>query len=258
MGRRQLLFRRALFFVCLLLFSSVSSPHAADVFIFTENYPPYNFPAADGTVAGDATALVRKVMNTSELDYSITIVPWARAVRYTETADNVLIYSIARIPNREERFQWLVPLAFDNYRLFARKDDKRVFTREQLRKGAFSVICVQGDISCTILQDTGLPEASIIQSPDLDQPGTLKMVEAGRVDLFPGSMINYQTERQHHGAWRGAFKPVYDLEVGLTLYLAGGANLRPELAAKIRAAYAHLVDANDFDMMFVDGPPIDR
>lgn len=250
--------KRAVCFVLLLYFSSISGLRAADVFIVTENYPPYNYQAADGTVAGEATVLVRKVMEASGLKYRITIVPWARAVRYTETADNVLIYSIARIPNREKRFQWLVPLAFDNYRLFSRKDDMRSFSRDKLKAGHFSVICVLGDISCTLLQNSGIPEPSIIRSPDLDQPGTLKMVEAGRVDLFPGSMINYKTERQHEGAWRGKFKPAYDLEVGLTLYMAGGANFKPELAEKIRASYDALVNANDFDMMFVDGPPIDR
>jgi len=251
------LFKSLVFLVGLLNFSSFCCVRAADVFIVTENYPPYNFPADNGSVAGEATALVNKVMEATELDYTITIVPWARAVRYAETADNVLIYSIARIPNREKRFRWLVPLAFDNYRLFARKDDTRIYTHERLMAGDFSVICVRDDISCSILQSTGLPEASIIRSTDLDQPGTLKMVEAERVDLFPGSMINYSTVQQHTGAWRGAFKPVYDLNIGLTLYLAGGANLRPELATKIEMAYKTLVDEGNFDMMQAAPPTVD-
>ncbi len=249
------MFRCTVFLVGLLLFGGVSGARANDVFIFTENYPPYNFPAQDGTVAGDATTLVRKVMDGSGLKYKITIAPWARVVRFAETADNVLIYSIARIPSRENRFTWLVPLAYDNYRLFARKGDTRTFTVEQLMAGAFSVICVRGDISCVLLQDSGIPESSIIRSSDLDQPGTLKMVEAGRVDLFPGSMINYRTEKAHAGAWHGKFKPAHDLKVGLTLYLAGGANFRPDLAEKVKKAHEELVSAGDYIMMSADNSP---
>jgi len=251
------LFRCTVFLVGLLLLGGVNGTRANDVFIFTENYPPYNFPAPDGTVVGEATTLVRKVMDGSGLKYKITIAPWARVVRFAETADNVLIYSIARIPSRENRFTWLVSLAFDNYRLFARKDDPRTFAVEQLMAGAFTVICVHGDISCELLQNSGIPETSIVRSPDLDQPGTLKMVEAGRVDLFPGSMINYRTEKVHAGAWRGKFTPVHDLNVGLTLYLAGGANLRPELAEKVKAAHGELVTAGNYIMMSADSPPPD-
>lgn len=236
-----------------------SAPLAArDVFIYTENYPPYNYADENAAIVGDATTLVEKVMRESGLEYRITLVPWARAVRFTETADNALIYSIARVPAREKRFQWLVPLANDEYYLFARSGDTRTFTRPQIISGSVKVVCVFGDISCLLLRQSGIPNHSIVTSSALSRPGSMKLVEAGRVDLYTAGIINYRTNIKEQGFHEAAFKPVFKLDVGLTLYLAGGVITKPEITNAISKAYERLKAKDDFQMMYVDGPALDN
>lgn len=229
---------------------------ATDVYIFTENFPPYNFRGEDGTVSGYSTDLVRMVMDESGLDYSITVAPWTRGIRFTETGHNTLIYSIARMPEREKRFTWLFPLASDDFHLFARTGDKRNLSMEAVKNGSLRVVCTAMDMSCQLLDWVGIPKTSIVKSTDVDRLAGLKLVEAGRVDLFPGGIYDYHLGIVQQGFARDTFRPVIDLDIQITLYLAGGMGLRPEYAEAIMNAYRRLEKAGKYKMMSVDGADI--
>lgn len=221
----------------------------ADVHIFTEEYPPYNYRQDDGEIVGYATQLVRLVMDESGLQYDISLAPWTRAVRFTETSDSTLIYSIARTEVREKRFHWLVPLAADTYHLFGSATRNHAVTRETLQSGAFSLVCIAADISCLLLERMGVPEKAIVRQADLDRPGSLKLVETGRVDFFVGGIRDYHINIVEMGFRRDAFKPVFDLNLGMTLYLGGGLGLNPVYREAIQSAYNRLLESGAYQKL---------
>lgn len=83
-----------------------AGPHLT---VYTEDNPPYSFQEG-GVIKGSATTVVKAVLDHAKIDYSIELVPWARAYNAASTEANVMIYSIARVPPRETSFKWIGPV----------------------------------------------------------------------------------------------------------------------------------------------------
>lgn len=74
----------------------------AAITVVTEELPPYNM-TLDGKLTGIGTELVEAVMAEAGEAARIQSMPWARAYDTALNSPNVLIYSIARTPQRARR-----------------------------------------------------------------------------------------------------------------------------------------------------------
>ncbi len=91
---------------------------AETVKIVTEEFPPYNL-TQNGTITGLSTEVVEAVLKEIKLQGSFQSMPWARAYDIAQSSENVLIYSIARTPNRETLFKWVGVIAPADWYLFS-------------------------------------------------------------------------------------------------------------------------------------------
>ncbi|MBA1244403.1 substrate-binding periplasmic protein [Pseudomonas japonica] len=91
---------------------------AGEIEVVTEEMPPYNM-TENGKVTGFSTDIVQAVMKEAGIDAPIQVMPWARAYDRALSVPNVLIYSIARTPEREALFQWVGPIAPTNWYLYS-------------------------------------------------------------------------------------------------------------------------------------------
>lgn len=99
-----------LFFILLTLTPARSG--AGELVVLTENNPPFNFPE-HGELKGLSTDILLEMAKTSGIKIErkdIQIWPWARSYAELETKDNVILYSMARLKNREKHFQWIGPI----------------------------------------------------------------------------------------------------------------------------------------------------
>ncbi|WP_262689388.1 substrate-binding periplasmic protein [Kordiimonas aestuarii] len=212
---------------------------AADLIVYTEDYPPYNYTDTDGRVAGLATEKVRQVLDASGLGYTIKLVPWSRAMLYATTQENAFIYTITRTPAREVQFDWLVPLADSNFYLYARADEYRLVTSEAVRAGVFTAACVSGDLTCDLLSWTGIPEKNVTQISD-SETGDFRMVVAGRADLYISDTAVNHRLRQAEGFRPDVTRPTLRIGGKVGFYLASGLQVPEELRHKVRESYQHL------------------
>ncbi len=221
---------------------------ATDVVIYTENYPPYNYLDEAGQVVGLATEKVQQVMDATGLQYDIRLVPWKRGIHHVETSENALVYSITRTPDRETRFQWLVPLAESNFFLFARQNDARLITWEKVRNGDYTGACVSNDLGCELFRWVGMPEANIIRVAS-NETADFRMVSAGRADMYV-SDINVNTRlRLAEGFDPEQIKPVLRLEGKSGFYLASGKKFDPAKRDLITNQYQQLMAAGQFSLV---------
>ena len=238
----------------LLLVSGVA--RAEPIIIYTENYPPYNLLGPDGEVVGLATEKVHQVMRSSGLDYEIRLVPWVRAVHFTQNSPNSLIYSLTRTPGREQDYEWLVPLAESNFYVFNRENDTRDVTLEAIRSGMFTGACVNNDLGCELFKSLGMPEANILRVAD-NETADFRMVVAERADLYI-SDINVNTRlRLSENFDPGLTKPVMRLAGKTGFYLAGGKLLDAQTRDTVSQAYEALMRENLYkiaDPLFLSTP----
>jgi len=90
----------------------------------TEEFAPFNY-TENGKVTGYSTRVVEEMFRRAGLAYELNSYPWSRTYKLAQTLPNVVIFTMARTPEREKEFQWIGALAKRKlylYKLASRKD----------------------------------------------------------------------------------------------------------------------------------------
>lgn len=211
-----------------------------DVRIYTESYPPYSYQTEGKVIDGLSTRIVRRIMDESGLSYQIQLVPWTRAYRAVLAQDNALIFTIARTPDRDALFNWLVPLGHVRFYLYARSDDSRFVADMKMVSPEFRVACLVDDVSCALVENLGLPESSIVRIAELDRPDVM-LVLAGRADLYVAEEVYNLYRLKRLGVDVTRTRKVMKLDREGDLFLASALGFRPALAKAILEARERLI-----------------
>ncbi len=98
----------------LLLLSGISAyGQQADkeLMVVTEPWPPYNTFSNDDTADGAHALIVQRALALSGLQAQTGVYPWARAMALAQSRPNTLLFSLARTPERENKFIWIGKLS---------------------------------------------------------------------------------------------------------------------------------------------------
>ena len=181
-------------FLALLL--SPTALHAEKIQIVTEEAYPMNY-TANGEIVGYATDYLQTVLADSGFQYDIKLVPWNRAYKMALEDKNTLIYSIARTPDREDKFHWLLRIKTVQYYLYGLTTKAQEFKSLDACTES-KIAIVSGDVTHDYLSSLGCGELVLAQ--DYQQLNSL--LTRGRVDFIASSAlgIKYFTERYDHNA----------------------------------------------------------
>jgi polar amino acid transport system substrate-binding protein len=130
-----------IFLSTLVLFISCSSAEeafsAGDLTYITEQFPPYNYQE-DGKLQGISVDLLEKVWEKMDANQSrsvIQLLPWKEGIQETLDENGTVLFSTARLPQREELFKWAGPIGPIRNVLLAKKDrNVSIAAPEDLKK----------------------------------------------------------------------------------------------------------------------------
>lgn len=153
---------------------------AQDKIIFTtEDYPPYNF-ISNGVYKGVGYDQIILIMQDSGLEYSIELMPWARAYAMAQSEAMTCVFTTAHTPERDHLFKWVEPIGHDRNIMASKKGSNiHADNIEQARK--YRVGTQRDDYTEAFLEKNGFQKIDLAASLDL----TLKKLESGRIDLIP-------------------------------------------------------------------------
>ena len=86
---------------------------AKDLTYITEQYPPYNYQE-DGRLQGISVDLLEKVWERLSVNLNrsaIQLLPWTEGYQRTLKENNTVLFTTFRIPEREQLFKWVGPIA---------------------------------------------------------------------------------------------------------------------------------------------------
>ena len=180
---------RAFFRMCITALALLCvTPHAAGqtLRVLTEEWPPFNFKTPEGA-SGVATEMARALLDDAGLAATPEFMPWNRAYQIAQHTPNVLIFTLARRPERELQFEWVLKVsdrAMSLYRLKSRPEVKvsDLESAKQYRVGTGP----KADTSTQFLLRSGfVPGQNLesVQSESADQSNLRKLI-AGRIDLM--------------------------------------------------------------------------
>ena len=232
---------RALLIAGLVLLHAVSA-FGGEIRVVTESWPPYTYEE-NGKNQGVVTEIVEATLKRSGLDYSIKIYPWARSYDMATGEENVLLYPIVRLPNRENMFKWILidGLAI-NMSLFRPKyrTDIAVQSLEDARPYRIGV--TRDTSTHHFLLSKGFIEGTNLFPVNCEEQNYLKSTPKNmRIDFSTGDELSIAYMLREMGLpsdYWVAQTPLFHEN----LYMAFGLKTSDEVVEKVRAAFREIKD----------------
>lgn len=169
-----------------LSLATLLAAHAGPIRFVTEEYAPFNY-SKDGEITGIAVEQVRLMAEAAGIDYSIDIMPWARAFALAESQPMHCVFTTGYNRERAPRFQWITPLLKDQMVLLKRKGDPRA-PKTLVEAREFRIGSQRGDFAVEALEQVGFENIDLATDIEL----TLGKLLSGRIDLMPTSIKTYE------------------------------------------------------------------
>jgi polar amino acid transport system substrate-binding protein len=173
-----------------------STPSATDMTYYTEQNPPFNFEE-NGTLQGisiDLLELITEKTGDKVSREEVRLVPWTEAYQAALTQNKTVVFTTARIPEREQSFKWVGPIYSATNAIFARPDSGIVIDNpDDLREYQIGVIV--DDVAVQQLLDAGVNESQLAYETDVST--IIDKLESGEIDLWA-----YQKESGRYFTWQ--------------------------------------------------------
>ena len=231
--------RTLLIVISVMSYAQQSSAFENKITVVTENLWPFNY-LEKGQVKGPHTDLVKQILSTAELDYSIAVLPWARAYKLAQTEPNILIYTINRTNLRQEKFHWIARFPTDaKINFYALKKSK--LANSDLSALKSLAIGTQIDTANdSFVTRNGF--ASISRVSHIRQ--TIGMLKIGRIKLVIASDHQIKRAAQEAGLDVNRLEKIA-YAFSSTPSIAVSLSTPPATIEKLSAAYKKLTQEND-------------
>ncbi len=166
-----------------LLGAAAARVNAQTLKVVTEEFPPYNF-TQNGKITGFSTEVVQALLREVDIQAEFQSLPWARAYEIAQNADNVLIYSVGRTPQREKLFKWVGTIAPTRYFLFSLTSRQLKFDHLEQAK-SYQIATVNEAVGEQYLVLKGFVKGHNLQ-PSNKYEISYDKLRRGRVDLWIG------------------------------------------------------------------------
>jgi polar amino acid transport system substrate-binding protein len=196
-----------------------TSTQAAPLLAVTTEFPPFQSsqPQPWGMALETAQALAQANGDTLEVRF----LPWARAYQMAETTPGLLIFCLARTPERENRYDWVGRIAPNDVTVWRLASRQEIQARSLEQAKVWQLGATAGDMKLHYLQENGFVAGDNLQVSS-DDLTNLRKLYARRIDLLPFSnRIVLQYRAAQAGLDYHALVPAFSLPaLSNELYLA--------------------------------------
>lgn len=218
--------------LAMLLVFIASTAFGNRITVLTYEWRPFNFEE-DGQIKGISTDVVRETLRRAGIEAEFRMCPWARAYRWAMEEENVMLFTIARTPEREEHFQFICPVAPPVKNVFFKLPDRQEIHIGSLDDARSYRIGVQDrDVLHQLLLRAGFEEnKTLFPVPDNEQ--NLKKLLSRRIDLMAGHDLPTFERLKSLGWSRDRLQVVYTFD-SFEECAAFGRKTADELVERIR------------------------
>lgn len=208
----------------------------APVQIYTEEFAPFQFSNKEGDIAGLATDIVVKIFMQANVPFAIQIYPWIRAMQIVEKTSDSFLYSLARTPERENKFIWIAPLCHLEVSFYRLKSRSDIEIKRLDDAKPYVTAVAAGQLSETYLINHGFNTKKnlVVVASHKQSAG---MLPKDRIDLIFGAnafIENVQHVFQMDELWQKVYT---EPKLSKTMYLAANLTTSTALIERLRKSY---------------------
>lgn len=151
--------------------------------LLTEENPPLNYTEGK-KLTGMATEVVQEMGRRAKVPFEFQVMKWEQAYSRAQEEKETCIYATARLPNRENVFKWVGPIAINKWGLFALSGFKPEI--KALREArSFRIGGVERDAKTEFLKESGITNILEEKEDRFNPPKlTLNPKETLKIDLW--------------------------------------------------------------------------
>ena len=219
------------FLIIILLLGVVGNAKASGLTIFVENWPPYNFKQND-KIVGISTELIEAALQKAKIKYKLVVYPFKRALITVQKTPNTMLFTVARIPQREDMFTWIGPLHPRKVYLYKlkKRTEIQIDNVEDIKKyytGALSGGSIEQFFIANNFHEYNYH--LVTNSKQL-----LKMLFKRRVDLIPGDPLDLAYQIKSLGYKYSELEIAYQLSEEGGYYMIANKNTPKKILIKIQ------------------------
>lgn len=215
---------------------ALSAPKACELTLLAPDLPPYGF-FQDRQKVGVAVDATRELNARIGCSTTVESLPRLRAQALVQGQPDALLAPLARIPDREDQFEWVGTLVRERIRIFSIQPAISVELSD-LKAGASVAVLRNSGIE-RLAQRLKLPNTVVAP----DSAAMVRMLHAGRVDaiILPYSLAVYSARQENLDPDRLQFGETLT-EFDVSIAMSKGSD--PALAARLKSAFATLQSDN--------------
>jgi polar amino acid transport system substrate-binding protein len=210
--------------------------------IVTEHLAPFQIVDKD-SISGFSTEIVEATLEAAGYPYNLDVHPWSIAYKRATEESNICIYSLVRMPLREEKFQWIGHIVSGTTSFYGLKSRQDIAISSVEDAKRFRTAVIQDDITHEFLLSKGFTEnQNLYASSNYDALLKLLEVPSRNIDLV---IINDDLIYYRSGGTEDIDKytNLYNInELKLDFHFACSMNTDKDIVAKLRATMKTLED----------------
>ncbi|MBC7681228.1 MAG: transporter substrate-binding domain-containing protein [Ferruginibacter sp.] len=212
------------------------SPWAQTVQVVTET-TPFVF-MQDGRIAGPATDVLEKTLRLAGInEYRLNMYPWARAYDMALNEPNVLIYLVARTPEREAKFHWVGEFMQIRYHLYKLRERADIHASNLNTARQFTIGVMRDDLRHQYLRQQGFTRLAMSAQSTENFAQLLKR----KVDMVPLSEAGAEAQCRNTAFDCAGLERVLPLDALTTgLYMAYSLSTPQALVQRTQDAFKQL------------------
>lgn len=214
-------------FFLLSLFLFPMQVGAEKLFLYAENDHPLQFVDDGGKLTGFTVELVKEIQKRVGNRDLIQIVPWSRGLYKLDNEKNTLLFSMAKTPERESKYQWIGPISTMKYGFYVKSDSPIKITNLEDAKKIDSIGVYRNDILDLALTRRGFKNLDRADS----NVSSLKKLMIGRVTVYAGAPVAVQKVVDLAGYSIEDVRLAFEF-MRTTLYIAASKDTDPNIVAK--------------------------
>jgi polar amino acid transport system substrate-binding protein len=219
----------------LLAAAALACAPAHALTLITEENPPLNFTDG-GRLTGFATEVVTEMGRRAKVPLKFEVMAWSKGYPMAQGGKDHCIYSTARLPARERSFQWVGPVAFNRWGVFARQDFAgKIGALDDLKPHRIGAVTF--DAKADFLKENSVVNLLLVDR-DADNPARLFLprTDPNYIDLWVTSLAGAQRTA---GPKSGELKLVYTIR-DVPSWLACSPYVQKDTLGKLAAALASM------------------
>ncbi|WP_144290289.1 substrate-binding periplasmic protein [Chitinilyticum litopenaei] len=166
----------------LLLSLVLGTSYSSDLTMLIGDNPPFN-SFRESRPEGLAVQIVDVMLQRSGLSVRYAEYPWSRAQKLAQTEPGHCVYTLSRLPERENAYEWIGPIAVNPWTFFALRE-RRIKLKGLDDARQYTIAGQRNDGKAIWLESQGF----VLDYAAKESQG-LKKVASGRLDLFPGGAL---------------------------------------------------------------------